>query len=143
MQRSSWYALLFVAIIGSAIGGAIALALVALVGWLGILIVGLSILFIAMRAELDADSPAMSVTRLRRQYEQTFEGTAEGRRAKFADRIEQNRWLYIARTGWTSWPMPAGEGSRGGGDSKRIGRQGCWVRPGGLMACATSSASRR
>jgi MFS family permease len=98
MRRSSWYALLFVAIIGSAIGGAIALALVSRIGWLGILIVGMFVIFISVRAELDADSPAVSVALMRRQYEQTFEGTAEGRLARLAERIERNRRLYITRT---------------------------------------------
>ena len=98
MRRSSWYALMLVAVIGCGIAGLIAFALVSMVGWLGILIIGLIICLVATRAELDADSPAMSVALLRRQYEQTFEGTAEERFAKWARRIERNRLLYIART---------------------------------------------
>ncbi len=43
MRRSSWYALLFVAVIGWGIAWAISVALVSMVGWLGILIIGLII----------------------------------------------------------------------------------------------------
>jgi hypothetical protein len=75
-----------------------ALALVSWVGWLGILIIGLIIVMVAVRVELDADSPAWSVALLRRQYEQTFEGTVEDRFARWAARVERNKWLYIART---------------------------------------------
>ncbi len=98
MRRSSWYALMFVAAIGWGIASLIAFTLVAKVGWLGILIIGLAICLVAVRAELDADSPASSVTLMRRQYEQTFEGTKEERFAKWAERVERNRLLYIART---------------------------------------------
>jgi hypothetical protein len=35
---------------------------------------------------------------MRRQYEHTFEGTKEERFAKWAERVERNRLLYIART---------------------------------------------
>ena len=94
MRRSSWYALLLVAIVGWGIAGLIAFILVSLVGWLGILIIGLIICLVAVRAELDADAPAMSVALLRRQYERTFEGTKEDR----LERVERNRLLYIART---------------------------------------------
>jgi MFS family permease len=98
MRRSSWYALMVVVVVGWGIAGLIAFVLVAKVGWLGVLIIGLAICLVAVRAELDADSPAMSVTLLRRQYEQTFEGRKEERFAKWAARVEQNRLLYIART---------------------------------------------
>ena len=98
MRRSSWYALLTVAVAGCGIAGILSFALVSMVGWLGILIIGLSICLVAIRAELDADAPAMSVTLLRRQYEQTFEGTREERVARWAERVERNRLLYIART---------------------------------------------
>jgi hypothetical protein len=53
---------------------------------------------VALRAELDADSPAVSDALMRRQYEQIFEGTAESRLARRGELIERNRWLYIART---------------------------------------------
>jgi hypothetical protein len=35
---------------------------------------------------------------LRGQYEQTFESTTQDRLARWAERIERNRLLYIART---------------------------------------------
>jgi hypothetical protein len=74
------------------------LLLVSLLGWFGIFVIGLVICLVATRAELDADSPAYSVTLLRRQYEQTFEGTTEERFARWARRVERNKWLYVART---------------------------------------------
>jgi hypothetical protein len=40
----------------------------------------------------------MSVALLRGQYEQTFESTTQDRLARWAERIERNRLLYIART---------------------------------------------
>jgi hypothetical protein len=98
MRRSSWYTLIFAVAVGWGIAGLIAFALVAKVGWLGILIIGLAICLVAVRAELDADSPAASVTVLRRQYERTFEARAEERFARWAERVERNRLLYIART---------------------------------------------
>lgn len=98
MRRSSWYALWFVAAGGCGIAWAISVVLVSLVGWFGILIIGLILCLITTLAELDADSPAMSATLLRRQYEQTFEGTTEGRLARWAQRLERNRLLYIGRT---------------------------------------------
>ena len=98
MRRSSWYALLIVATAGCGVAALIALLLVSLVGWLGVLIIGLAILLVAIRVELDAEAPAWSVTLLRRQYEQTFEGTPEERPARWAARIERNKALYIART---------------------------------------------
>ena len=55
MRRSSWYAFLFVAIVRLGIAGLFARVLVSRIGWLGILILGLFILIIAVRAELDAD----------------------------------------------------------------------------------------
>ena len=69
-----------------------------MVGWLGILIVGLLICLVATRAELFAESPAITVALSRRQYEQTFKGTSEERFAKWARGVERNRLLYIART---------------------------------------------
>ena len=98
MRRSSWCSLMIVATVGWGIAGLVAVALVSLVGWLGILILGLAILLVALNVELDSDSPAWSATLLRRQYEQTFEGTTEERFARWAASVERNKWLYIART---------------------------------------------
>ena len=39
-----------------------------------------------------------SVALLHRQYARSFEGTAEERLAKWAQRVEHNKRLYIART---------------------------------------------
>jgi hypothetical protein len=55
--------LLLVALAGGGIAGLIAVTLVSMVGWLGILIIGLAICLIAALAKLDAGSPAMSVWR--------------------------------------------------------------------------------
>ena len=98
MRHRSWYALALVVVAGWGIAGLMAWALVSMVGWLGILIIGLAICLVATLAELNADAPAMSVTLLRRQYEQTFEGTREERFAKWAARAERSRLLYIAMT---------------------------------------------
>jgi hypothetical protein len=98
MRHSAWYALTFVGIMGSSLAGLIALELVSRIGWLGVLMVGLAILMIAVFAELDADAPVASVALMRRRYDQAFEGTAESRLARFAERIERNRCLYVART---------------------------------------------
>jgi hypothetical protein len=98
MRRSAWGAVLLVALAGWGIAGLMALTLVSLVGWFGILIIGLAICFIAVQVELNDEAPATSVALLRRQYQQTFEGTTEERFAKWARRIERNKWLYIART---------------------------------------------
>jgi hypothetical protein len=40
----------------------------------------------------------MSVALLRGQYEQTFGSATQDRLARWAERIERNRLLYIART---------------------------------------------
>ena len=98
MRRSTWYALITVAVVGWGIAGLMALVLVSWLGWFGILMIGLFILMVALLAELDADAPAWSVTLLRRQYEQTFEGTTEDRLARWAERVERNKGLYIVRT---------------------------------------------
>jgi hypothetical protein len=47
---------------------------------------------------LNDEAPAASVALLRRQYEQTFEGRAEERSARWAQRIEHSKWRYMART---------------------------------------------
>jgi hypothetical protein len=72
--------------------------LVFLVGWLGILIVGIAICFCAAQAELDNQAPVASVALLRRQFEQSSERTAEERLANWAQRVEHNKGLYIVRT---------------------------------------------
>jgi hypothetical protein len=75
-----------------------AVALVFLVGWLGILIIGLAICFSAAQAELDDQAPVASVALLRRQDEQSLQRTAEERLASWAQRVEHNKWLYVGRT---------------------------------------------
>jgi hypothetical protein len=75
-----------------------AVTLVFLVGWLGILIVGIAICFCAAQAELDDQAPVASVALLRRQFEQSSERTAEERLANWAQRVEHNKGLYIVRT---------------------------------------------
>jgi hypothetical protein len=98
MQRSAWVAVLLVVLAGWGIAALMAFTLVLLVGWLGILIIGLAICFCAAQAGLDDQAPVASVALLRHQYAQTFEGTAEERLAKWARRAEHNKGLYIART---------------------------------------------
>jgi hypothetical protein len=98
MQRSAWVAVLLVVVAGWAIAAFMAVALVFLVGWLGILIIGLAICFCAAQAELDDHAPVASVALLRRQHEQSLQRTAEERLASWAQRVEHNKWLYVART---------------------------------------------
>ena len=98
MQRSAWVAVLLVVVAGWAIAAFMAVALVFLVGWLGILIIGLAICFCAAQAELDDQAPVASVALLRRQEEQSLQRTAEERLASWAQRVEHNKWLYVART---------------------------------------------
>ena len=98
MQRSAWVAVLLVVLAGWGIAALMAVTLVLLVGWLGILIIGLAICFCAAQVELDDQAPVASVALLRRQYEQSLERTAEERLASWAQRVEHNKWLSIART---------------------------------------------
>ena len=98
MRRSSWYVLMIVATLGWGVAVLLAFALVSRVGWFGVLIIGFIIILVPQLAELDADSPAWSATLLRRQYEQTFDGTMEHRLARWVERVERNKWLYITRT---------------------------------------------
>jgi hypothetical protein len=89
---------MIVAAVGWGIAGLLAFVLVSRVGWFRILIIGLIIILVPQLAEWDADSPAWSVTLLRRQYEQTFDGTMENRLARWVERVERNKWRHIART---------------------------------------------
>jgi hypothetical protein len=98
MRRSALYALLLVAGAGWAIAGLLAWALVARVGGLGVFILGVATLLVAVRAELNADAPAWSAHLMRRQYEEAFEAKGEARLARWAERVERHRLLYIART---------------------------------------------
>ena len=98
MQRSAWVALLLVVLAGCGIAGLMAVTPVFLVGWLGILIVGLAIRFCGAQAELDDQAPVASVALLRRQFEQSSERTAEERLANWAQRVEYNKGLYMVRT---------------------------------------------
>ena len=83
---------------GLGIVGLMAVTPVFLVGWLGILIVGLAICFCAAQAELDDQAPVASDALLRRQFEQSSERTAEERLADWAQRVEHNKGLYIVTT---------------------------------------------
>jgi hypothetical protein len=102
MRRSSWIVLLTVAIVGWTIAGVIALLAVTTLGWFGVMLLGLVTLVVALRVELDEEFPGTgpwaSAHLMRRQLEQQSEGTAEARLARFAERVERQRWLYIVRT---------------------------------------------
>jgi hypothetical protein len=98
MQRSAWGTVLLVVLAGWGIAALLAVTLVLLVGWLGILIIGVAICFCAARAELDDQAPVASVALLRRQFQQSSARTAEERLANWAQRVEHNKGLYIART---------------------------------------------
>jgi MFS family permease len=98
MRRATWLTLVTVGALGWSIAALFAWALVARFGWGGIFLVGVATLVIALRVEIDADYPAASPFLMRRQYEQQFEGSAESRLARFAERAAQHRALYLVRT---------------------------------------------
>ena len=102
MRRTTWYALMTVALTGWTIAGAIAWATVAALGWFGVMLLGLATIVVALRVELDEDFPGTgaygSAHIMRRQLEQEHEGPPEARLARFAERLERNRLLYIVRT---------------------------------------------
>ena len=85
------------ALAGWGIAGLMAVTLVSLVGWLGILIIGLAICFCAARAELDDQAPVASSGVIAPAI-RTSEGTAKERLANWAQRVEHSKCLYIART---------------------------------------------
>ena len=120
MRRTTWYALMTVALAGWTIAGAIAWLTVATLGWFGVMLLGLAIIVIALRVELDEEFPGTgaygSAHIMRRQLEQQSEGPPEARLARFAARIEHHRVLYIVRTvgialallGLNLWALHAG-----------------------------------
>ena len=98
MRSWSRYALLSVAVVGWAAAAWIGYILMTRLGWFGVMLIGIAILFPALCAELHDETPAASPLLLRRRYQQTFEGNAESRLARWAERLRQHRNLYIART---------------------------------------------
>lgn len=100
MSLRVWITLAFIAILGWSAAGMIALLLVAQVGWIGLGLIGLVICLIAARVELDADYPAHAPHPhlLAHHYKRLQEGNAEERLARWAERLERRRLLYIVRT---------------------------------------------
>jgi len=102
MRRASWYTLMTVALAGWTIAGAIAWLTVQALGWFGVMLLGLAIIVVALRVELDEEFPGTgaygSTHIMRRQLEQQHEGAPEARAARFAERLERHRLLYIVRT---------------------------------------------
>jgi hypothetical protein len=97
-HRPLWYVVVVVALTGWSIAGFISFALVAHIGWFGILTIGIAILFVAVNADLQADPSAIYAARVRQYYGHIVKDTTEGRLAKRVERVERNRWLYIVRT---------------------------------------------
>jgi hypothetical protein len=95
MRRSAWGAVLLVVLAGWGIAGLMAVTLVSLVGWLGILIIGLAICLCAARPELDHQAPAWRYCgNTRRAWsERPKIGLPNGRAG-----VEHNKGLYTART---------------------------------------------
>lgn len=91
-------ALVVVAVLGWGFAAFIAYQLVLHLAWFGVMLIGVIVIVGAQWPELDEDSPGSSPYLLRRQYEQIFEGNAETRMARWAQRLERNKWLYIVRT---------------------------------------------
>jgi hypothetical protein len=91
-------ALVLVAVTGWGLAAFIAYMIVIYLGWFGVMLIGLVTLLAGQFAELDDEAPAASPYLLARRYEQTFEGNPESRMARFAQRVERHKWLYITRT---------------------------------------------
>ena len=91
-------ALVVVAVLGWSAAAFIAYQLVLHLAWFGVMLIGVIVIVGAQWPELDEDSPGSSPYLLHRQYEQMFEGNAETRLARWAARLERNKWLYIVRT---------------------------------------------
>ena len=98
MRRASWYVLATIAAIGWAGAALLAWWLMTRLGWFGVMLIGIVVLFASSRPELTDDSPAASGYLLQRRYEQQFEGNAESRLAGWVARLERHRWLYLIRT---------------------------------------------
>lgn len=100
MSRKTWLSLAVIAAIGWTGAGLLALTFASYVGWIGIFILGLIVLLITVSADLNADHPAHlpSAHLTAELHRRTTEGTREERLSRFADRIERNRGLYVART---------------------------------------------
>lgn len=90
--------LIAVAVLGWSGVGFIAYELVVHLAWFGVMLIGVVVTVAALWPEIDEDAPAASEYLLRRQVEQRAEGNAESRLARFAARLERDRWLYIVRT---------------------------------------------
>jgi hypothetical protein len=91
-------ALVVVAVAGWSLAGFIAYLIVIHLAWFGVMLIGIITLLAGQFAEMDDEAPASSPYLLARRYEQTFEGNAETRMARFAARLERHKWLYITRT---------------------------------------------
>lgn len=91
-------ALVVVAVLGWSAAAFIAYQMVLHLAWFGVMLIGVMVIVAAQRPEMDEDAPAASAYLLRRQYEQMFEGNAESRLARWAERLERSKWLYLVRT---------------------------------------------
>jgi hypothetical protein len=95
---------LALAAVGWSIAGLLCWFLVSRVGWLGIALIGITILFVASRAALDEDNASSNVPGgidavYRAAYDRQFGyATAEEAAAVVARRQELDRFLYVART---------------------------------------------
>lgn len=88
--------LLGVALVGWAVAGFIAWALVARLGWFGVLLLGLATLFITARFELDDDNAAPDLpggTGSVEIYAQQL-----SRKRSLAERVERNRLVSLLNT---------------------------------------------
>lgn len=100
MTLRAWIILAVIAAAGWTAAGLVALVFVAHVGWVGLLVIGLIVLLASIAVDLNADHPAHlpSAHLMARQYEKMLEGRPEERAARFAERLERRRLLYLVRT---------------------------------------------
>jgi hypothetical protein len=89
--------------VGWAAAALVAWALVSRIGWLGVVLIGLAILFVASRWQIDDQNSlptnAAGASHLyAAQYERQFARSPEEAAARKAAEAEFNRVLYVART---------------------------------------------
>lgn len=88
---------------GWAVAALVAWALVSRIGWLGVVLIGLAILFVASHWQIDDQNalptnPTGAGHLYTAQYQRQFARSPEEAAARKAEEAEFNRVLYVART---------------------------------------------
>jgi MFS family permease len=89
--------------VGWTLAGLLASALVSRIGWFGIILIGIAILFVASRWQIDEQNaipsnPSGANHLYAAQYERQFARSPEERASRRAADAELNRALYVIRT---------------------------------------------